>query len=95
MSETKTEKKFDEKVLKVFKKVEDGKRGTEIRIVQWSADGKSYQPRLESREVYHSEDGEKRYGKAKGFTQDEFKNLVEKKDEVIAGFAVTDEEDPF
>ena len=73
------EDKFAHKVLKTLKKTESGNGHVVIHIISWG--GRA--GKLEKRPSYEGDDGEMRFGKAQGFTREDFELLLEKKNTIL------------
>ena len=75
-------KDFKERVYKVFKHDEYKTGGSELRVMAWIMDGKELPARLERRDYYITENGERRNGKCKGFTYEDVSFVMQNGDEI-------------
>lgn len=79
MKETKD---FKEIVLGVLEKQEISKdMSAEIRVVRWEINGKPTEAKLEKR-MFSNYNGQRRMGKATGFTHEDFMTLMQNQDKI-------------
>ena len=79
------QKNIESKVLLSVsrKESQDGKRATEIRVIEWKVDDKVY-PLLEKREMYTDGAGVLKMGKCKGFNLADLVLVQDSWDDIVA-----------
>jgi len=78
---------FTKETIKVFRDVTDPslKGQTEIAVIRWTKDGRSFAPQLANQEVYFDRlTKEKKYGKMKALKLADFKFIVTNAPEIEA-----------
>lgn len=74
---------IEAKVYKVYLSNEFKTGGSELRLIAWIVNGKEMPARLERRDFFVKADGERRSGKAKGFSVDDIRFVLDNQKEIL------------